>query len=75
VNKQEKMKLIQSSYDNNKIGYPMDIQYSRYINIVKRKINLNKNSKSQECLGNPDIFGPQQDMCGCRGGGCPRCWN
>ena len=23
---------------------------------------------------NSDIFGPQQDMCGCRGGGCPLCW-
>ncbi len=22
----------------------------------------------------PDIYGPQQDVCGCQGGGCPRCW-
>jgi len=26
------------------------------------------------CFGNPDLFKPQQDVCGCQGGGCPLCW-
>lgn len=35
---------------------------------------LGHSSNNQRYFGNPDIFGPQQDICVCQGGGCPRCW-
>ena len=35
---------------------------------------LGHSSKNQRYFENPDIFGPQQDVCVCQGGGCPRCW-
>jgi hypothetical protein len=29
---------------------------------------------SETPRGHPYIYGPPQDLCGCQGGGCPRCW-